>query len=155
MLSSKSIIKIFNFCLNCVTNQSGDAIVLSLTSYYLRKKQCQASVRGQIQKKPLTETRICQGRINRLSAVPPCIHGQTMHLIRILTYPGQLTYVFTLQNTLYIAALHRMIAAYAMIVHLTAPSAVHLTTCFLPGSQHPRLSVKASLPLSPHQRFPI
>ena len=31
---------------------------------------------------------------------------------------------------------------------LTAPSAVHLTSCFLPDSQHHRLSVKASLPLS-------
>ena len=39
--------------------------------------------------------------------------------------------------------------------HLTAPSAVHLTTCFLPASQHRRLSVKASLPLSPLQRFEI
>ena len=36
---------------------------------------------------------------------------------------------------------------------LTAPSAVHLTTCFSPESQHLRLSVKASLPLSPHHRF--
>ena len=37
--------------------------------------------------------------------------------------------------------------------HLTAPSAAHLTTCFSPDSQHHRLSVKASLPLSPLQRF--
>ncbi len=36
---------------------------------------------------------------------------------------------------------------------LTAPSAAHLTTCFLPDSQHHRLSVKASSPLSPLQRF--
>ena len=39
--------------------------------------------------------------------------------------------------------------------HLTAPSAVHLTTCFLPDFQLRRLSVKASLPLSPSQRFKI
>ncbi|MBR2593019.1 MAG: hypothetical protein IKD83_00130, partial [Firmicutes bacterium] len=38
---------------------------------------------------------------------------------------------------------------------LTAPSAVHLAACFLPDSQHRRLSVKASLPLSPHQRFSV
>jgi len=39
--------------------------------------------------------------------------------------------------------------------HLTAPSAVHLTTCFSPDSQLHRLSVKASLPLSPLQRFSL
>ena len=39
------------------------------------------------------------------------------------------------------------------IVHFLAPSAAHLTTCFSPDSQHPRLSVEASLPLSPLQRF--
>ena len=38
---------------------------------------------------------------------------------------------------------------------LTAPSAVHLTTCFSPVSHHHRLSVKASLPLSPLQRFSL
>ena len=36
---------------------------------------------------------------------------------------------------------------------LTAPSAVHLTTCFSPDSQHCGLSVEALLPLSPLQRF--
>ena len=35
----------------------------------------------------------------------------------------------------------------------TTPSAVHLTTCFMSDSQHLRLSVLASLPLSPLQRF--
>ena len=35
------------------------------------------------------------------------------------------------------------------------PSAVHLIACFLPDSQHRRLSVKASLPLSPPQRFSL
>ncbi len=39
--------------------------------------------------------------------------------------------------------------------HLTAPSVVHLTICFLPDSQHHRLSVKALLPLSPLQQFSI
>lgn len=38
---------------------------------------------------------------------------------------------------------------------LTAPSAVHLTTCFSPDSHQRRLSVKASLPLSPLQRFGV
>ena len=38
---------------------------------------------------------------------------------------------------------------------MTAPSAVHLTTCFSPDSQHHRLSVEASLPLSPLQRFSL
>ena len=38
---------------------------------------------------------------------------------------------------------------------MTAPSAVHLTNCFSPDSQHHRLSVEASLPLSPLQRFSL
>ncbi len=41
------------------------------------------------------------------------------------------------------------------IIPLTAPSAVHLTICFAPGSQHPGFSVGASLPLSPLQRFKL
>ena len=36
-----------------------------------------------------------------------------------------------------------------------APSAVHLTSRVSPGSQLPKLSVKASLPLSPLQRFEV
>ena len=47
------------------------------------------------------------------------------------------------------------VAEYFEKSHLTAPSAVHLTTCFLPDSQHHRFSVKASLPLSPLQRFEV
>ena len=52
-----------------------------------------------------------------------------------------------------ICTLAYSVAEYFGKIHLTAPSAVHLTTCFLFGSQHPELSVKASLPLSPLQRF--
>ena len=85
----------------------------------------------------------CQGRINSF------IRGATLHsrecaraLIGIPTYPRQLTYAPTLQNIL-------------RKPHLTAPSAVHLTTCFLPDSQHHRLSVRASLPLSPPHRFSV
>ena len=66
----------------------------------------------------------------------------TRALVGIPAYPRQLTYAPTSQDTLCRA-------------HFTAPSAVHLTTCFLPDSQHHRLSVKASLPLSPLQRFNI
>ena len=47
------------------------------------------------------------------------------------------------------------VAEYFGKTQLTAPSAVHLTTCFLPDSQHHRLSVKALLPLSPLQRFDL
>ena len=36
---------------------------------------------------------------------------------------------------------------------LTAPSAVHLTVAFSPGSHLPGLSVQRVPPLSPHQRF--
>ena len=56
-----------------------------------------------------------------------------------LTCSLQLTYAFTSQNT--------------RPKPLTAPSAVHLTGCFLPDSQQYGLSVEAYLPLSPHQRF--
>ncbi len=73
--------------------------------------------------------------------MPPRIHGKNRALSRVPSYSRQLTHAFALQNTLRTAA------------HLTAPSAVHLTICFLPDSHHRRLSVKASLPLSPHQRF--
>lgn len=38
---------------------------------------------------------------------------------------------------------------------LTMPSAVHLIVCFTSGSQHPRLSVVALLPLSPLHRFKL
>ena len=68
-------------------------------------------------------------------------HGLTRALCGIPLYPRQLTYAPTSQNTL------------EPPPHLTAPSAVHLTTCFSPDSQRRGLSVQASLPLSPHQRF--
>ena len=54
-----------------------------------------------------------------------------------------------------ICTLAYSVAEYFGKIHLTAPSAVHLTTCFLPDSQHHRFSVKASLPLSPLQRFEV
>ncbi len=38
---------------------------------------------------------------------------------------------------------------------LTAPSAVHLLTCFSPDSHHRRLSVEASSALSPLHRFSL
>ena len=38
-------------------------------------------------------------------------------------------------------------------IPFAAPSAVHLTSRFPPGFQHPGLSVEALLPLFPHQRF--
>ena len=40
-------------------------------------------------------------------------------------------------------------------IRFPVPSVVHLTSCFLPDSQHRGFSVKASLPLSPPQRFTI
>ena len=88
----------------------------------------------------MTELLLLSRTNKNLSAVPPCLHGPTRALSRRPTYTRQLTYALTLQNTLRIS-------------HLTAPSAAHLTACFLPAFQHRRLSVKASLPLSPLQRF--
>ena len=74
---------------------------------------------------------LCQGRIVLLSAVPPWIHRYKIcALSRILTYPRQLTY----------ATRCRILCefSWSFCSHLTAPSAVHLTTCFLSGSQQAR-----------------
>ena len=92
-----------------------------------------------IQKVPGRSLHFCRGRIDKISAVPPRFTALGRALGRVPSYPRQLTYAHTLQNTL--------------LSHLTAPSAAHLTTCFRPGSQHPGLSVQASLPLLPLQRF--
>ena len=65
---------------------------------------------------------------NNLSAVPPCIHGPTMLLSGYQHIHGN----------------SRMPSRCRILCdssHLTAPSAVHLTTCFLPDSQHHRFSV--------------
>lgn len=67
------------------------------------------------------------------------IHDLTRALSEIPSYLRLVTLAQTSQNTL--------------TNHFTAPSAVHLTICFVPGSQHPGFSVGASLPLSPLQRF--
>ena len=69
------------------------------------------------------------------------IHDLTRALSEIPSYLRLVTLAQTSQNTL--------------IAHFTAPSAVHLTICFAPGSQHPGFSVRASLPLSPLQRFKL
>ena len=117
------------------------AIVLYTAYYYLRLPLCASLYFAGEKKNAPTEYTFCQGRI-KLSAVPPWIHGKYRALSRIPTYPRQLTHAHALQNTLCFS-------------HLTAPSAVHLTTCFLPDSQHRRLSVKALLPLSPLHRFSV
>ena len=70
------------------------------------------------------------------------IHGNdAVQLAGYQLYPRQLTYAHTSQNT--------------WQWPFTAPSAVHLTTCFSPDSQHRGFSVEASLPLSPLQRFSV
>ena len=80
----------------------------------------------------------CQGRIYYIRGAT-LIHDLTRALSEIPAYLRQFTH-----------ALRRRILCK---IHLTAPSAVHLTICFVPGSQHPGFSVGASLPLSPLQRF--
>lgn len=110
-------------------------------------KNLSSLLRVHSRKKVLSkENVLCQGRINLLSAVPPCfIAGEAVYkprampLCRIPTYPRELTHPNALQNT--------------PDSPFPAPSAVHLILCFLPASQHRRLSVKASRPLSPLQRF--
>ena len=89
-------------------------------------------------KSPTERYSICQGRIIIIRGAT-LIHSVLCACKDTCISPAT-DVCHTSQNTLY-------------IIHLTAPSAVHLTTCFSPDSQHHRLSVKASLPLSPHQRF--
>ena len=74
------------------------------------------------------------------SVVPPCFTEKFCALCRIPTYPSQLTY----------ASRRRILGN---CFPLTAPSAVHLTSCVVRGSQHPPLSATAHSPLSPPQWF--
>ena len=95
-------------------------------------------------KTPLTEI-YHLSRTNNINTIrgATLIHrNDPMHLAGYQHIPGICTLAYS-------------VAEYFGKIHLTAPSAVHLTTCFLPDSQHHRLSVKASLPLSPLQRFKI
>ena len=91
-------------------------------------------------KKSLTE--LLLSRTNKLIRGATLIHGSSRALCRIPSYPRQVTPACASQNT-------------PGLTRLTAPSAVHLTMCFLPDSHPRRLSVKASLPLSPLQRFSL
>ena len=78
------------------------------------------------------------------------VHGLSLFpgraLCRVPSYPRQLTYALTSWNTPWQPI-------QCSCPGLTTPSAVHLTTCFLPDSQQHGLSGKASSPLSPLQRF--
>jgi len=97
----------------------------------IQKRSSDGSVRGSYKTKtPRQKTHLCQGRIN---TYPRC------HLVsrsaRALDRDTDISPAFH-------ACLSRR-RILCGIPHLTAPSAVHLTTCFLPDSQHRRLSVKA------------
>ena len=90
-------------------------------------------------KSPRQNNILCQGRINSQQTMHLLIRGATLiyshydcTLSRISSYPRQLTYAFTSQNTLH-----------CISVHLTVPSAVHLIICFSPDSQQHGLSVEA------------
>ena len=78
------------------------------------------------------------------------VHGLSLFpgraLCRVPSYPRQLTYALTSWNTPW-----QLIQC--SCPGLTTPSAVHLTTCFSPDSQQHGISVQASSPLSPPQRF--
>ena len=100
------------------------------------------SQRSSIKKTSLTEIYFLSRTNKTLIRGATLIHGMTRALSRIPTYPRQMTSACN-------------VAEYFVKSHLTAPSAVHLTTCFLPDSQQHRLSVKASLPLYPLQRFEL
>ena len=87
------------------------------------------------QKKPLTENYVLSGansyKIYDTIRGATLIHGMTRALSGIPAYPRHI----------YACLQRRRILCERS--HLTAPSAVHLTTCFSSGSQHPGLSVKA------------
>ena len=100
---------------------------------------CQRSKR----KTPPTERHVLSRTNNTLIRGATLIYGMTRTLSRIPTYPRQITSACNVAEY------------FVKSSHLTAPSAVHLTTCFSPDSQHRRLSVEASLPLSPLQRFTV
>ena len=97
-----------------------------------------SSVKGVSKKTSLTEIYFLSRTNKTLIRGATLIHGMTRALSRIPTYPRQMTSACN-------------VAEYFVKSHLTAPSAVHLTTCFLPDSQQHRLSVKASLSLSPRK----
>ena len=91
-----------------------------------------SSVKGASKKRPWQKYTFYQGRTKHLSAVPPWFTAWPVHLAGYQHIPDIYTPAYS-------------VAEYSGLLHLTAPSAVHLTTCFLPDSQQHRLSVKASL----------
>ena len=139
---------------NCFTDSMGlsgaqSAANVSQTTYcsLLKKEKdfsdwISQSKKSDKTKTPLTEIYVLSRTNKTLIRGATLIHGMTRALSRIPTYPRQMTSACN-------------VAEYFVKSHLTAPSAVHLTTCFSPDSQHHRLSVEASLPLSPLQRFEL
>ena len=97
-----------------------------------------SSVKGASKKRPWQKYTFCQGRTKYLSAVPPWFTAWPVHLAGYLHIPGKWRLPATSQNTQH---MHQTISGTSL---LTAPSAVHLTMCFLPEFHHLRLSVKAS-----------
>ena len=105
---------------------------------------------------PDRKSLFCQGRIkifiDRVIRGATLVHGLSLFpgraLCRVPSYPRQLTYALTSWNTPW-----QLVQC--SCPGLTTPSAVHLTTCFLPDSQQHGLSGKASSPLSPLQRFSV
>ena len=131
------------FLKSCITPCAGRTIVSNVAYLFLLNKKtpltfCQR--RNRNKKRPQQKPTFCQGRITNAIRGATLFHGKTVPLAGYQHIPG----VYTLACS---------VAEYSGKSHLTAPSAAHLTTCFLPDSQHHRLSVKASLPLFPLQRF--
>ena len=102
-------------------------------------------------KRPWQNTTICQGRITYKYIEYDTIRGATL-IHRIA--PMRLAGYQHIPGNWRMPTRCRILGVNKCTL-LTAPSAVHLTTCFSPDSQQHRLSVKASLPLSPLQRFII
>lgn len=107
------------------------AVFMRESPSLIQKRSSDGSVRGSYKTKtPRQKTHLCQGRIN---TYPRC-HLDSRSA-RALDRDTDI-------SPAYHACLSRR-RILCGVPHLTAPSAVHLTTCFLPDSQHRRLSVKA------------
>ena len=116
----------------------------SCLTFALPKHFCASSCscRGDTKKSPAKKVSL--PRTNKQLIYPRC------HLDSQLTLRRLAGYQHTPGNS-------RIPTRYRILrkIRFPVPSVVHLTSCFLPDSQHRGFSVKASLPLSPPQRFTI
>ena len=116
-----------------------------------------------IKKRPWQIFSICQGRVKlqKFSRGTTLLHENLHALTGYTSYPWQLTYVLTSMLVNFKLPYHRILSVSVLLQILlckiidiclnllfTLPSVAHLTICVLSGSQHPGLSVSASIALT-------